>query len=44
MHGTGTAGGDTTLNFSAAYVTTAEAGKSTAGRADATLPFILEYE
>jgi major type 1 subunit fimbrin (pilin) len=44
MHGTGTAGGDTTLSFSAAYVTTAEAGKSTAGRGDATLPFILEYE
>lgn len=44
MHGTGTAGGDTTLNFSAAYVTTGAAGTSTAGRGDATLPFILQYE
>lgn len=44
MHGAGTAGGDATLSFAAAYVTTADAGSSTAGRGDATLPFILQYE
>ncbi|WP_438868312.1 fimbrial protein [Pseudomonas sp. L1(2025)] len=44
MHGAGTAGGDATLSFAAAYVTTAAAGSSTAGRGDATLPFILQYE
>ena len=44
MHGAGTEGGDATLSFAAAYVTTAAAGSSTAGRGDATLPFILQYE
>ena len=44
MHGGGTAGGDTSLSFSAAYVTTGAAGSATAGRGDATLPFILQYE
>ncbi|MFJ2386850.1 fimbrial protein [Pseudomonas koreensis] len=44
MHGTGSAGGDSTLSFSAAYVTTGAEGSATAGRGDATLPFILEYE
>lgn len=44
IHGTSDAGGDSTLSFSAAYVTTGEEGKSTAGRGDATLPFILEYQ
>ncbi|MFJ2709436.1 fimbrial protein [Pseudomonas sp. NPDC087346] len=43
-HGTGAAGGDSTLSFSAAYVTTGAAGTATAGRGDATLPFILEYQ
>ncbi|MDU9404193.1 fimbrial protein [Pseudomonas sp. zfem004] len=37
-------GGETTLSFSAAYVTTGAEGTATAGRGDATLPFILEYE
>ncbi|MBF4208044.1 MULTISPECIES: fimbrial protein [Pseudomonas] len=44
MHGTSAAGGDAILNFSAAYVTTGAAGTATAGRGDATLPFILQYE
>lgn len=44
MHGAGTAGGDATLSFAAAYVTTAATNASTAGRGDATLPFILQYE
>lgn len=44
VHGTGAAGGDATLSFSAAYVTTGAAGTATAGRGDATLPFILQYE
>lgn len=44
MHGVGTEGGDTTLNFSAAYVTLGDAGTATAGRGDAQLPFILEYQ
>ncbi|MHC8300822.1 fimbrial protein [Pseudomonas sp. ZS1P83] len=43
IHGVGK-GGETTLNFSAAYVTTGTEGSATAGRGDATLPFILEYE
>ncbi|MFC6298140.1 fimbrial protein [Pseudomonas sp. CCM 7893] len=43
LHGTGT-GGESTLSFSAAYVTTGAEGSATAGRGDATLPFILEYE
>ncbi len=44
IHGTSAAGGDATLTFSAAYVTTGAAGTATAGRGDATLPFILQYE
>ncbi|WP_342623003.1 fimbrial protein [Pseudomonas alkylphenolica] len=44
MHGDGAAGGDAILSFSAAYVTTGAAGTATAGRGDATLPFILQYE
>jgi major type 1 subunit fimbrin (pilin) len=36
--------GSTTLKFSAAYVTTGAAGTAIAGRADATLPFTLQYE
>lgn len=44
MHGVGTEGGDTTLNFSAAYVTLGDPSAAKAGRGDATLPFILEYE
>lgn len=44
MHGGGAAGGDAALSFSAAYVTTGAAGSATAGRGDATLPFILQYE
>ncbi|MFY9962223.1 fimbrial protein [Pseudomonas sp.] len=44
MQSTGDAGGDAILNFSAAYVTTGAAGTATAGRGDATLPFILQYE
>lgn len=36
--------GSTTLKFSAAYVTTGAAGTALAGRADATLPFTLQYE
>lgn len=43
MHGKGE-GGDATLSFAAAYVTTGATGTSTAGRGDATLPFILQYE
>ncbi|MNP29979.1 Type-1 fimbrial protein, A chain precursor [compost metagenome] len=44
VHGTGAEGGDATLSFSAAYVTTGAPGTATAGRGDATLPFILQYE
>lgn len=44
MRGQGTEGGDATLSFAAAYVTTGAVGASTAGRGDATLPFILQYE
>ncbi len=44
MLGAGGAGGDASLNFSAAYVTTGAAGTATAGRGDATLPFVLQYE
>ncbi len=44
IHGKGGAGGDATLSFAAAYVTTGAAGTSTAGSGDATLPFILQYE
>lgn len=44
MHGNGPEGGDTTLSFSAAYVTTGAAGSATGGKGDATLPFILQYE
>ncbi|MFW9081405.1 fimbrial protein [Pseudomonas sp. P2757] len=36
--------GDTTLKFSAAYVTTADPKTAVAGRGDATLPFTLQYE
>ena len=35
---------NTTLKFSAAYVTTGVAGSAVAGRGDATLPFTLQYE
>jgi major type 1 subunit fimbrin (pilin) len=44
VHGTGDMGGDATLSFSAAYVTTGAAGTATAGRGNATLPFVLQYE
>ncbi|MGE1153461.1 fimbrial protein [Pseudomonas kitaguniensis] len=44
MRGQGSEGGDATLSFAAAYVTTGTAGTATAGRGDATLPFILQYE
>lgn len=44
IHGQGSEGGDATLSFAAAYVTTAAAGSAVAGRGDATLPFILQYE
>ncbi|PQO98075.1 fimbrial protein [Pseudomonas frederiksbergensis] len=36
--------GNTSLKFSAAYVTTGAAGTAVAGRGDATLPFTLQYE
>lgn len=35
---------NTTLKFSAAYVTTADIASVVAGRGDATLPFTLQYE
>lgn len=35
---------NTTLKFSAAYVTTADVATVVAGRGDATLPFTLQYE
>lgn len=35
---------NTTLKFSAAYVTTADPKLAVAGRGDATLPFTLQYE
>ncbi|WP_207864209.1 fimbrial protein [Pseudomonas sp. 58(2021)] len=35
---------NTTLKFSAAYVTTGDPKTAVAGRADATLPFTLQYE
>jgi major type 1 subunit fimbrin (pilin) len=35
---------NTTLKFSAAYVTTADLASVVAGRGDATLPFTLQYE
>ncbi|MGB5957802.1 fimbrial protein [Pseudomonas sp.] len=44
MYGTETAGGDTELNFSAAYVTTGAKDTATAGDGSASLPFILQYE
>lgn len=37
-------GNDATLNFAAAYVTTADPSSATAGSGNATLPFTLEYE
>ncbi|AOE82920.1 fimbrial protein [Pseudomonas sp. TCU-HL1] len=37
-------GSDATLNFAAAYVTTADPSSATAGDGNATLPFTLEYE
>ncbi|MCO6060280.1 type 1 fimbrial protein [Pseudomonas sp. MOB-449] len=37
-------GTDATLTFAAAYVTTADPSSATAGDANATLPFTLEYE
>ncbi|MBV4484740.1 type 1 fimbrial protein [Pseudomonas sp. SWRI153] len=36
--------GNTSLKFSAAYVTTGDPKTAVAGRADATLPFTLQYE
>ncbi|CAM3860814.1 fimbrial protein [Pseudomonas wadenswilerensis] len=36
--------GNTTLKFSAAYVTTGALDTVVAGRGDATLPFVLQYE
>lgn len=38
------AGGDGTLTFSAAYVTTGDIKAATAGSGNATLPFVLQYE
>ena len=35
---------NTTLKFSAAYVTTGDISSAVAGRGDATLPFTLQYE
>ncbi|MDZ3829616.1 fimbrial protein [Pseudomonas monsensis] len=35
---------NTSLKFSAAYVTTADVATAVAGRGDATLPFTLQYE
>jgi len=35
---------NTTLKFSAAYVTTVDPAMAVVGRGDATLPFILQYE
>ncbi|MDH4567357.1 type 1 fimbrial protein [Pseudomonas sp. BN414] len=37
-------GGDATLSFAAAYVTTADPKTATAGDGNATLPFVLQYE
>ncbi|ROL82445.1 fimbrial protein [Pseudomonas protegens] len=37
-------GSDTTLKFSAAYVTTVDPATAVPGRGDATLPFTLRYE
>ncbi|MHC8383996.1 fimbrial protein [Pseudomonas sp. LB3P14] len=37
-------GGDGTLSFAAAYVTTGDAKAATAGTGNATLPFVLQYE
>ena len=37
-------GGDGTLSFAAAYVTTGEASAAIAGTGNATLPFVLQYE
>lgn len=44
LKGLTAAGGNTTLSFSAAYVTTGELTSVKAGHGNATLPFILEYE
>ena len=37
-------GGDGTLSFAAAYVTTGDAATAVAGTGNATLPFVLQYE
>lgn len=37
-------GGDGTLSFAAAYVTTGDKAAATAGTGNATLPFVLQYE
>ncbi|KII33852.1 hypothetical protein PS925_00986 [Pseudomonas fluorescens] len=44
LTGDGTTGGDGTLSFAAAYVTTGDKTTATAGTGNATLPFVLEYE
>ncbi|AIL62557.1 fimbrial protein [Pseudomonas alkylphenolica] len=44
MFSAGPDGGDAILNFSAAYVTTGTSETAIAGRGDASLPFVLQYE
>ncbi|MFW6749327.1 fimbrial protein [Pseudomonas glycinae] len=44
LTGEGATGGDGTLSFAAAYVTTGDKTAATAGTGNATLPFVLEYE
>lgn len=44
LSGDQAAGGDGTLTFSAAYVTTGDPTAAVAGTGNATLPFVLQYE
>ena len=44
LSGEKAAGGDGTLSFAAAYVTTGDAATAVAGTGNATLPFVLQYE